>query len=791
MALSILRNRVLASLRRCAVSLLAFCALYISTDAGSARQHIPRPGDAYATRFSGTTALQGPGGKSLKIININGVVGSLVGLSSPQLPRGQHLTNEPQSLQITAGQVGQVFGIAIDDAAPANIYLSATSAFGLHISPVKSGWMQGMWGNGGAGGIYRLSAQNGFQPELFAIIALNGRPNSGASLGNIAYDRWHRQLFVSDLETGMIHRLDAANGIDAGHYDHGVQGRQNFFDVQSATPQSLPPVAFDPGSAPRYTDCPGGGDYTKLPACWNVADFRRRVWGLGVHRDPASRKVRLYYAVWGSQSFGNPDWDGAGDNQRNSIWSVGLDPGGNFDTGDVRREFLIPGFFAALEDFQRAGGSQPVSDIAFSSTGDMLIAERGGLRNLGLDKEEAFASPHESRVLRYHRNASGAWVPDGRYDIGFYERKGHNKPYLRASGAGGVDFGFGYTRAGQIDLSRPNAFVWITGDDLCSPDGRCKDMTSNTLRDGSHVTGLQGGPASITAEIAPEIVFRTPYPAPGPATPATGPLSSYMIDLDQNVDETGVPIPEELARNDATHAGDVEIFRRSAGAPPAPPVHLPVGSRPGVIIPPPYDHFPPGSTHWPPGTQHWPPGSYHWPAGSGHWPVGSGHWPVGSGHWPPGSKHLGRPSIHWPPGSIIHRGKPSLHWPPGSKHKGKKSLHWPPGSKHKGKPSFHFPKGSKHKFKPSLHWPPGSVHLGSPSLHWPKGSKHFGIPSIHWPKGSKHKGKPSLHWPPGSKIIKPPHWPPGSKHKGKPSLHWPPGSKHKGKPSLHWPPGSK
>ncbi|MFQ5625664.1 MAG: hypothetical protein ACE5FM_03310, partial [Methyloligellaceae bacterium] len=627
-------------MRCCAVVLLAFCALYFSADTGCAQQPSPQQGDAYATRFSGTADLQGPDGKIQKIIDANGVVGSLVGISAPQHPpRGHHWLNEPQTLQVTAGQVGQVFGIAIDDSAPANIFLSATSAFGLHISPDKSNWMHGMWGDGGAGGIYRLSAQNGFQPELFAIVALNGRPNSGASLGNIAYDRWHKQLFVSDLETGMIHRINATNGIDDGHYDHGVRGRKKFFDVQTGTPQSLPPVAFDPNSTPRYDDCPGG-DYTTDPACWNVADFRRRVWGLGVHRDPASGKVRLYYAVWGSQRFDNPDWETAGDDQRNAIWSVGIRNNGNFNVNDVRREFLVPGFFAKLEDFQRAGGSNPVSDIAFSSSGAMLIAERGGLRNLGLDKEEAFAFPHESRILRYQRDANGVWQHAGRYDAGFYDRKGNGIPFLRANGAGGVDFGFGYTRGWQIDYDSPDRFVWVTGDELCSPEGPCYDPASNSQSDGSHVTGLQGGPAENITDIAPDIALQTPYPEPGPATPATGPLSSYMIDLDRNVDETGNPIPEELARNDATRAGDVEIFRIATAAPPT-PIHLPVGSKPGVVPPPPYGHFPPGSTHWPPGTKHWPPGSYHWPVGSGHWPAGSGHWPKGSGHWPPGSKHFG------------------------------------------------------------------------------------------------------------------------------------------------------
>ena len=82
-----------------------------------------------------------------------------------------------------------------------------------------------MWGpDAGPGTIYRFGADNGFMAEKFADVTLDGRPNSGAALGNIAYDRWHKQLFVSDLETGMIHRIDAASGQDLGHYDHGAGG---------------------------------------------------------------------------------------------------------------------------------------------------------------------------------------------------------------------------------------------------------------------------------------------------------------------------------------------------------------------------------------------------------------------------------------------------------------------------------------------------------------------------------------------------------------------------------------
>ena len=175
------------------------------------------------------------------MIDPAGTVGSIIDLRAPgQRPAGEHWVNEPQRNMVTARDVGQVFGVALDAASPPNIYLAATSAFGLHRSPDNSQWMDGMWGaGGGPGTVYRLDRETGYRPRVFANITLNGRPNSGPGLGNIAFDKWNQQLFVSDLETGMIHRLRAADGADLGFYDHGTQGRPNFLDVVRGQPASF------------------------------------------------------------------------------------------------------------------------------------------------------------------------------------------------------------------------------------------------------------------------------------------------------------------------------------------------------------------------------------------------------------------------------------------------------------------------------------------------------------------------------------------------------------------------
>jgi hypothetical protein len=568
------RRGSLASLGR--VLIVAATALVAGSPAAMAQEAL-LPGEAFVTRFSGTATIDGPGGPQT-VIDLAGPSGVAVDLRNPgYAPDGRHWLAEPHGFSVSAGDVGQVFGVALDDASPPNIYLTATAAFGLHRTPDNAGWMDGMWGpGGGPGTVYRLTAANGYQPEVFATVTLDGRANSGAALGNIAFDRWHRQLFVSDLETGMIHRLALADGADLGHYDHGTTGRAAFTDAATGTAASLPPVAFDPATSARIADCPSG-DFARTPSCWNLADFRRRVWGLDVRQDAGTGSVRLYYAVWGSQGFGSPDWAAAGEDQQNSVWSVAIAEDGSFDASSVRREFFLPEFFRSAEAIARAGIGNPVADIAFPAIGDdpvMLLAERGGLRNLGLTAEDAFATPHEARVLRYEPDASGIWQPVGRYDVGFYDRQGDGPPYVRAGAAGGVAFGAGYTAAGAIDPAQPDGFVWMTGDALCSAAGACLDPAAGDHSDQSEVSGLEGENQSAFQEIIPAAAFQ-PYPAPGPATPPAGPDQSYMIDADVNVDGAGAPIPAELARNDATRIGDVAVFQQAAaGVPPAPVAEL-------------------------------------------------------------------------------------------------------------------------------------------------------------------------------------------------------------------------
>ena len=149
------------------------------------------------------------------------------------------------------------------------------------------------------------------------------------------------------------------------------------------------------------------------------------------------------------------------------MWSVRLGPNGGFDTSTSGASSSCRTSSSARTDIARAGFSQPVSDISFSECGQrpvMLVAERGGIRNLGLGAENPFANPHEARALRYEVDAKGTWRPVGRYDVGFYDRTKEGAPYMRANCSGGMAFGLGYDeRSWTADQGKPDQFVWTIG----------------------------------------------------------------------------------------------------------------------------------------------------------------------------------------------------------------------------------------------------------------------------------------------------------------------------------------
>jgi hypothetical protein len=474
-------------------------------------------GNAVVTGFSGTQPpLPFPPELADKAtIDLNGPAARVMDLQSPGAPPQAQLLTAPKPFTVVAGQVGQVFAVALDGATPPNIYLGATSSYGLPIivpgpdgAPMRTrqggpnaSFMPGLFGpaaqGGGPGSIWRVDGVTG-EVRLLANVTLDGLPNSGPALGGLAFDAASNTLFAADRETGMIHRFDLA-GRERGRFDHGVQGRMA---------AGMAPVPYDPSTrldigSPRFQ--------SDNPATWGYAPFERLVYGLAVHSG------RLYYAVA----------DGL------QIWSVAISPDGTFGA-DPRVEIQVSPW---------DGGSE-ISKITFDNPGRMLIAERPAAT--GAYDFAALAKPGVGRVLRY-RNVTPAaggqasWAPDpDEYAIGF--------PADMRNGNGGVAVGYGYTPNGQIDHAACSAFLWSTGEQL-----------RNTM-DAALIARLAAsGPPIVNGLQGNAIAMVRPANVP--------PLQTYFVDYSDNYSQ-------DTARG---HLGDVAIWRICGQAFAPAPVVVPFG----------------------------------------------------------------------------------------------------------------------------------------------------------------------------------------------------------------------
>src|SRR5580700_7144081 len=518
--------------RLAAVSALVGAGALIGLAAGTATAQtgpaVLIDGNAVVTGFSGTQPpLPFPPEVTDKAtIDLNGPAARVMDLQSPGAPPQAQLLTAPKPFTVVAGQVGQVFAVALDGATPPNIYLAATSSYGLPIVASGPGgklmrakqggpnvsFMPGLFGpaaaGGGPGSIWRVDGVTG-EVRLFANVSLDGVENSGPALGGLAFDAGSDTLFAADRETGMIHRF-GLDGRERGRFDQGVQGRMA---------AGLPAVAYDPAtrldvSKPQFQP--------DDPATWGYAPIERQIYGLAV------RSGRLYYAVA----------DGL------QIWSVAISPDGTFGA-DPRREVQVSPW---------DGGSE-ISKITFDNPGRMLLAERPaptGAYDFG-----ALAKPGVGRVLRYRNvtppaGGQTAWAPDpDEYAIGF--------PADMRNGNGGVAVGYGYTPNGQIDRAACSAFLWSTGEQL-----------RNTM-----------DPALITrlAASGPAIVNGLQGNAIGMVRPANvPPLQTYFVDYSDNYSQ-------DAARG---HLGDVAIWRICGQAFGPAPVLVPfglIGGGGGVCLP--------------------------------------------------------------------------------------------------------------------------------------------------------------------------------------------------------------
>lgn len=488
----------------------------LAVSALAADEPIIGQGDIAVTGFSGTSfPVEGipPGIDPLDetFIDVEGASLRIFDVSvTAEKPQGQ-LVYTPPPFEVKAKEIGQVFGLALDDGRRddatdkiPNLYATATSFFGLQIvvpdkdddgrpERIKKGepgatFMEGQWGGAdgaGPGSIYKIDGKTG-ETTLFANVTLDGVENSGPGLGNIAFDPDNRQLFVSDLDTGMIHRFDLEGG-DLGHFDHGVDGRLK---------KDLPAVAHDPTNR---MDITSPSFETEKPETWGYAAKERLVYGLAVHGR------RLYYAVNGPDSP--------------QVWSIGIERDGSFGD-DPRWELDV-----------KAETDHPVTDMVFDRQGRLYLAQRGFVKNPY--DYAVFAVPATSEVLRYHKEdpddpeTPSVWAEEPEeYAIGFPE--GHRMT------VGGIDLGYGYDETGYVDVKSCDGYLGTTGDDL-----RNNSELAEKLAEGGalNVHGFQLNDKSL---VRPKNV---------------PPFESYFVDYDGTFDD-----PEVRG-----HIGDIEIWHPCAG----------------------------------------------------------------------------------------------------------------------------------------------------------------------------------------------------------------------------------
>lgn len=523
--------------RRSAVSawagpLLALAAILLQPMNASRAQAedigILAPGDAAITSFSGvvdplTDVPEGSPDTVLDetLINVTGTTLRIDALAAPGYVWDARMWQNPPVWEFKALDIGQVFGVTIDDAKFPNIYTTATSAYGLHIvapdadgdgrpERLKKGaaaaqWMPGMWGTtdekdppgsvGGPGSIWKIDGKTA-EVSLFANVMLKGNPNSGAGLGNITYVPEFKQLFVSDLSTGMIHRFNM-DGTEAEIYDHGDTGR---------TAAKLPPIAYDPAGTLDITS----KDFdSEDPESWGFTDPDRRVWALAFHDG------RLFYSVVGGSQ----------------IWSVGFDKKTGKFLNDAQWELDVP----------KKPKNLPVTDMVFSHKGAMILAQRGEMSS-AYDYAN-FADTGKARTYRYwlenpdDPKTPSRWIAEPEeYAVGFDDNN-------RATD-GGLALNYGYNDQGYIDSNQCEASLWTTGDNLRHTEDA--ELQKALLKGGPlAVDGLQGMPAG---------------PVKNKNTP---PWASYMLDVEAaNTDltfETDDPI-QWSDNNTQGWMGDVAIY---------------------------------------------------------------------------------------------------------------------------------------------------------------------------------------------------------------------------------------
>lgn len=269
----------------------------------------------------------------------------------------------------------ELFGLALDDAQPPNIYVLPTMIYNPFTS-VRQNRPQEVW---------KIDGITGAKTVLATLHTGNDATNRFADknvgLGQVAYHRRTKQLYVTSFADGWIYRLDAATGNVLSTFDPPLGGVGTAYNAANDT---LAPIGFSD-----------------------------RIWGVQVHY----QQSRLYYGTW--VNFENFCEDNG---MISKLFSVALDATtGDFVAGSERLDLDF-----AVTTPTSVG--HPIADIAFSSDGKAMMV---GERAVTGDGQGFFAGAY-----RFNDDGVGGWTSHAkRYEVGSERIRGDGR-----SCQGGVDF---------------------------------------------------------------------------------------------------------------------------------------------------------------------------------------------------------------------------------------------------------------------------------------------------------------------------------------------------------------
>ena len=287
--------------------------------------------------------------------------------------------------------LGQIFGIAIDS--DFDVYLAASDIYNFQNNTLGTSV-----GPGGSAGIYKSNHLNLNNVTTLVttlnsptvILPSNSLPNTsgfGNGIGNIAYDKKNNQLFASNLEDGRIYRINLNSGQVLSSYD---------------------PFIMDNGAA-------------GMP----ISD--ERIYGIGVFN--SNSQTEIFFARTKSVTT-TP-----GTINIHEIFSVPLMPNGEF-SGTQSLGTYIGNETLKISLLSNSVNNNVVTDLAFSNSNRILIAERG--------------NPHGAATIEFELNGA-TWNYLRNYLTGSF-------PGLNT--AGGVDYGYKATQVNEFTFC--DSIAWST-----------------------------------------------------------------------------------------------------------------------------------------------------------------------------------------------------------------------------------------------------------------------------------------------------------------------------------------